>query len=80
MANYDYHIKKDSITEFTGDVNCSVKPRYQRIKESKMNNSSKLSISCNNSFALGNSTINMTPSKQTNAENGAKNDKKPISK
>lgn len=82
MANYNYHNDVNDLLQLTGEVSSAIKPRYQRIKEnmSKMNNSSKLSISCNNSFALGNSTINMTPSKTVNAENGVKNDKKPICK
>lgn len=82
MTNYKFHTDVNDLLQLTGEVKSIIKPRYQRIQEnlSKMNNSSKMSISCNNSFALGNSTINMTPSKPANAENGVKNEKKPICK
>lgn len=87
MSQFNYLNDMSKQLNLDGELKNQIKPRWQRkiensINNSSMMNNSKLSISYNTSYvsALGNTTINKTPNKQTYAENASKkrtpNDKK----
>ncbi|XP_070502567.1 cell division cycle protein 20 homolog [Chironomus tepperi] len=87
MSQFNYLNDMSKQLNLDGELKNQIKPRWQRKMENSINNSSmmnnsKLSVSYNTSYvsALGNTTINKTPSKQTYAENASKkrtpNDKK----